>query len=300
MRGIDISGWQSDINLFDVNVDFAIMKATEGIGFTDTSCDRHVQQAIEKEICWGFYCFARENDPIAEANYFMQECENYFGQGIPILDYETVNYDDATWCEAWMKIVHDATGIWPMLYTSASWLPKFAGSWIPEKCGLWLAGYPYPAKDWTTESPYDYYSPEPWEFTAIWQFTSSLRLNGYWSNLDGNIAYMDASQWALYATGGKAQQPSKPSLQPTLNETELLREILAGKWGTNKERRNRLTNAGYDADYLQAKINDYYDIAEEIIKGNWGNGWNREQALKGAGYDYEIAQSIVNAILNER
>lgn len=39
MNGIDISNWQRDINLSAIKADFVIVKATEGIGYVDKSCD---------------------------------------------------------------------------------------------------------------------------------------------------------------------------------------------------------------------------------------------------------------------
>lgn len=295
MRGIDISNWQSGLNIYNVkqSIDFCIVKATEGLGYVDPSCDGFVQQCIDTGLCWGFYHFARENDPETEARFFYENCKNYFGHGIPVLDYETDNTNDAQWCERFCSTLHDLSGIWCMVYMSASYLPRFEGSWITGKCGLWLAGYPYPATSWTDDPmPYGSY---PWEFAAIWQFTSSLQLQGYIGHLDGNIAYMDETAWDKYA-----QSTSAPNVQPVLNIDDLIIEILEGKWGNDETRRNRLEQAGYDADFIQEKINELYDIANEVIEGKWGNGWNREQALKGAGYNYEIVQGIVNAIMNER
>lgn len=43
------------------------------------------------------------------------------------------------------------------------------------------------------------------------------------------------------------------------------------------------------------KSND--EIATEVINGNWGNGADRKNALTNAGYDYAVIQSIVNARL---
>lgn len=43
------------------------------------------------------------------------------------------------------------------------------------------------------------------------------------------------------------------------------------------------------------KSND--EIATEVINGKWGNGADRKNALTNAGYDYAAIQSIVNARL---
>ena len=71
LKGIDVSNWQDGLSLFDVNVDFAIMKATEGVWFVDSCCDEWVQQAKQKGIKWGFYHYANDNDPEDEADFFI-------------------------------------------------------------------------------------------------------------------------------------------------------------------------------------------------------------------------------------
>lgn len=296
LKGIDISNWQKGIVPHKLGVDFCIAKATEGIGFVDPCCDGFIQDCIAHDLLWGFYHFNGTGNPIAEADFFVANTENYFGHGIPVLDYEVSNDNDRQWAEQFMRRVHNLTGIWPMLYTSASWVSKFEGSWIPQKCGLWLAGYPYPATDWRSDDPP--YSCSPWEFVAIWQFTSSLQLRNWSGGLDGDLAYMDAAAWGKYAISNEIDAPEP--LQPTLSYTELIRQVLDGKWGYGSDRIRRLDAAGYDGQFVQDKIDEYYDVAYDVIVGKWGNGWNRREALQGVGYDYELVQRIVNAILDQR
>ena len=50
MRGIDISKWQSGIDLSAVNADFVIVKATEGIGYVDKSCDGFFQKTLRNLV----------------------------------------------------------------------------------------------------------------------------------------------------------------------------------------------------------------------------------------------------------
>ena len=42
---------------------------------------------------------------------------------------------------------------------------------------------------------------------------------------------------------------------------ELAREVIAGKWGNGEDRKNRLTNAGYNFSEIQSKVN-------QLLKGN--------------------------------
>lgn len=89
----------------------------------------------------------------------------------------------------------------------------------------------------------------------------------------------------------------------TMDLTQIAREVIAGKWGTGDDRKNRLTNAGYDYSAVQAKVNEIlkgnkiHNIAREVIVGKWGVGEDRKKRLEAAGYSYPEVQAEVNRIL---
>jgi GH25 family lysozyme M1 (1,4-beta-N-acetylmuramidase) len=296
MKGIDISNWQAGIVPSNMGVDFCICKATEGVGFTDAQFREFVENCKANGLLFGFYHFARENDAAREAEYFYNVVKDYIGQGIPVLDYETKNSSNKAWCEKFITRFHELSGVWCVLYISASRCSQYKGSWIAEKCGLWVAGYPTPATGWTNaEMPYNI---APWSFAAIWQFTSSLKLSGWGGSLDGNIAYMDASAWKKYAgaSGGSSGSTGK-------SVDELAREVINGKWGNGNARKSALQKAGYDYDAVQKRVNELLapksveELAQEVIAGKWGNGTTRKNALEGAGYDYDAVQARVNELV---
>ena len=289
MLGIDISNWQGGIVPSELAIDFCIVKATEGLNFVDGYCDGFVQNCINNDIPWGFYHFARENNPEAEAKFFYDNCRNYFNHGIPVLDYEVDNWNNREWCERFLNELHELSGVWAMLYISASRCIGYEGSWIPKTCGLWVAGYPENYTNWIdSDIPYSIY---PWEFAAIWQFTSSLWLSGYNGSLDGDIAYMDRNAWMKYAQSTDNPQNVENSKPNGKSIDDLVLETLLGKYGIGDTRKKML---GDDYEKVQKRINKLYKIADEVIAGKWGNGWNRQQALNGAGYPYEVVQKIVN------
>lgn len=299
MRGIDISNWQNGLNLESLNVDFAIMKATEGLHFVDSYCDGWVQQAKRKGICWGFYHFANNNDPIAEAEFFVRHTRNYFNDGVPVLDIEDSSIPNwGEYSDAFTNRVHELTGVYPLVYTSAGFLSRFAGYEAPENCGLWCAGYPYPSEVWTEdEFPY---CPSPWAFVAIWQFTSSLRLDGFGGNLDGNIAYMDSEAWDKYA--GKTRQASETpvceeSSQVAKTIEEVAHEVILGEWGVGLDRKRMLESQGFDYTEVQNYVNELYSISHRVIHGDYGNGEERIERLSLAGYNPNTVQYIVNSFL---
>lgn len=93
---------------------------------------------------------------------------------------------------------------------------------------------------------------------------------------------------------------------------EIVSEVIAGKWGNGTDRKARLTNAGYNYNEIQDKVNEKLlgktnaskktgktidELAKEVIKGLWGNGADRKNRLTSAGYDYNAVQNRVNQIL---
>ena len=90
---------------------------------------------------------------------------------------------------------------------------------------------------------------------------------------------------------------------------EVAKEVIAGKWGNGEERKNRLTDAGYNYSEVQSKVNTMLSstpepqkksvdlIAKEVISGKWGNGQDRKNKLTQAGYNYTEVQSRVNQLL---
>lgn len=83
-------------------------------------------------------------------------------------------------------------------------------------------------------------------------------------------------------------------------------EVIAGKWGNGEDRKNRLTQAGYNYSEVQALVNQKLTgssttskksidtIADEVIAGKWGNGNDRKTNLENAGYNYQEVQNKVN------
>ena len=215
LRGIDISNWQAGIDLGAVSgqVDFVIVKATEGVGFVDRSCDGFVQTLRAQGKPWGFYHFARQNDATAEADFFYENTRNYFRDGIPILDWEIDVL--ASWVNEFVARIHDLSGVWPWVYANP-W--RFNQGTVDENCGRWVAGYP---SSGITDIGYGLTHDLPSSYAvsgtvAAWQFTSSGRLQGYGGNLDMNVFYGDVSAWRRYADPGSAVE--EPDPKPPLPE----------------------------------------------------------------------------------
>lgn len=270
LKGIDISKWQS-VGTSDQGEDFVIIKATEGVGYTDPSCDAHYQRAKAAGKLLGVYHFARPgyNDPIDEANWFVSQIKGYIGEAILVLDWEVEATWNVAWAKKWLDRVKELTGVKPLIYMSASVVNGNNWSSVAKAdYGLWIAGYPakYNVPNPPVPSEADMpYGIGAWPFWAIWQYTSSA------GKLDRDIASMDKEAWRKYAAKAGSQPTPAPAPAPApkpakKSNEEIADEVIAGKWGNGEERVKRLTEAGYDYNAIQAIVNKKMGGGSNVIK----------------------------------
>lgn len=219
IKFIDISNHHGRAGLTDLSpllpqVDGIIAKATEGETFVDKYCDRYIQQLIKANKPWGFYHFAKSGSPAQEAYWFYKNCSNYFGNGIPILDWE--GEQDVEWVNAFVRQIKETTGIWPWIYANP-W--RFNQGGVEPNCMRWIAAYPN-VKHPTFNQAQTWKPPKTDGVVGAWQFCSDGRLNGWNGNLDCNLFYGDATAWRKYAgMAHKPEQPTQPS-KPNWKVTE--------------------------------------------------------------------------------
>ena len=259
LKGIDISKWQTGIDLSKVDCDFVIVKATEGIGYVDRKCDSFYQQAKRLGKKLGFYHFARpRNDAVREAQYFYNNTKNYFGEAIPILDWEAENKSDVAWAKRWLDEVYRLSGVKPLIYMSESVANAYNGSSVANAdYGLWVAKYRDNNPDYNYNMANAGTRPRVkwWKFYCMWQWTSTGRLNGYSGNLDCNVFYGDGTTWDKYAGKSGTTHPVKPTQPVKKSNEEIANEVINGAWGNGEDRKKRLTDAGYNYTVVQAIVN---------------------------------------------
>lgn len=74
------------------------------------------------------------------------------------------------------------------------------------------------------------------------------------SNADAMAAKLKASGFDTYITTKSGTAASTEAQKKSV--TELAKEVIAGKWGNGSDRKNRLTQAGYDYTAVQTKVNE--------------------------------------------
>lgn len=211
LRGIDISNWQAGLDGGAVfpNVDFVICKATEGVSFVDAYCDGWIQKCKSMGKPWGFYHFAGSNQPVDEAVHFINNTSNYFGGGIPVLDWESDQ--SVAWVNKFVRKVHEQTGIWPWIYANP-W--RFNQGGVESNCGRWIASYPDVIRPGLDYDPGEV--PETDGLVCCWQYASDGDVPGYAGNLDVNHFFGDGASWNAYAGVPSSVHPEAPTDQSVL------------------------------------------------------------------------------------
>jgi GH25 family lysozyme M1 (1,4-beta-N-acetylmuramidase) len=264
LNGYDISNHQRGLNVAKVPGDIVIAKATEGLTFVDRYCDGFVQAAFRAGKLVGVYHFASgKATGRAEAEFFVKNIKGYIGKAVLILDWEASAIKRGpSYAKDFLDTVFRLTGVRPMIYMSQSTCTAY--NWAAVKAanyGLWVAAYYYGYRriGYTPNCPLKG-RLGAFGSAAMYQYTSSGRLPGYGGNMDLNVFYGDRAAWARYA----AKAGSKPAATPTPAQPAapgkksiaiLVDEVIAGKWGTGQDRKNRLTKAGYDYNAVQRAVN---------------------------------------------
>ena len=312
LNGIDTSNWQSGIDLDVVPYDFVIAKATQGKTYVSPDCARQVEQARARGKLFGVYHYIDGSGAIGEADFFIDSVENWVGEGILCLDWES-NQNAAWGNEDYLRQVAqrviDRTGIPPIIYVQQSRMAQVKKVADALNCGLWIAQY--------ADMMATGYQDAPWNegaySCAIRQYSSCGRLSGYSGNLDLNKAYMDAAAWKMYAnpkgeaspgdaTGTVSSGCSGPSstsgsggVTPSGSTLDLVHHVL--KNGLNGAAREEYCGTRFRE--VQDFINHIYEtsdqtLAEEVKSGRYGNDPVRKTVLDACGGRYQAVQDIIN------
>lgn len=304
--GIDISKWQAGYPYDKANsegVKFAILRA----GFAQTkdgSFETHYSNA--KRLGWGvgayWYMYAKSVSAAqAEARAFLKAIAGKQFDYPVYLDIEdpSIRGLGRSTLNAMVKAfgeIIEAAGYYFGVYTNVDWYRNvISGSELNKKYDWWIAS-------WSKGKPSGINA-------GLWQFggsTNVIRSNKVAGVVtDQNYAYKDypsiIKEAGLngYGSGSVAPTPGKSIEQ-------LAQEVIQGVWGNGQDRKNALTNAGYDYSAVQARVNEILgtsskpakksneEIANEVIAGKWGNGNDRKNRLTNAGYNYDEVQAIVN------
>ena len=211
MHGIDISSYQTGIDLTRVPGDVVIIKATEGSGYRNPDMARQINSAQQAGKLWGLYHFVSAGNAVeAEVANYLAAIQPYDGF-VPVLDFEPADRSRTVFARDWLARVEAALGVRPWIYMDQSTATGQDWTAIKASTVLWVAAYP-------SSSRVDGYTPPgtksvPGWRTVGWQYTEHGYLPGWGGRLDLNVWYLDRAEWARHtvkrkggATMASAQQ----------------------------------------------------------------------------------------------
>ena len=269
MRGVDVSSWNGapfndKTEKAYGESDFIVAKTTQGTGYVNPAVDYAIGRAKADGKPWGFYHYASGGDPIAEADHFLA---NWKEGGLPVIDWESGSnpaWGDSTWVRRFVDRVHEAKGVWCVLYTGMEGCRQCANC---AELALWFAGYPVNADSW--DVPAFPYSVPVWGGYGIWQFTG----NG----VDRNVTEWTRDEWERRTKGeGMVRIATLAAdVHRRMVEDDRFGYSWVERWGANLE--------AWDVDGVKfsMKVGDY-DCSSSTI-----TAWN--VALAAAG------RSLLNA-----
>lgn len=270
MNGIDISGYQkADVPLV-VPADFVIVKATQGMRWSNPNYSAQIANADRAGKATGVYHFANGGSATAEADMFVNSVRPRIGRSVLALDWEEClaygrhgctkvnpNWGNPAWIQAWVTRVHDRTQVWPIVYVQRSAVWQL-NAFVRKNCMLWVAQY-------ANSAPTGYQN-SPWNAGAsgegMIQYSGTGYLNGR-GPLDLNRFFGDSTAWQKIACGERAGCTISPPASPPPSHDE-------------------------------TTTTDLNMIATAVIRGEYGNGQIRRERL---GDNYDRVMAIVNARL---
>lgn len=211
LNGFDVASYQAGMNVGEAAGDFVLVKAIEGIDYTNPEFNGHAKQTLSAGKKLGVYHFIRNDSDIKkQANYFLTTVKPYIGKAMLVLDFENTtgstiqNQAGVGLAKQWLDYVYQKTGVRAVLYTGLSC--ENALDWssvVKANYGLWIAQYNnYDAV--IGYQPRDLYgSLKNWKTAVMFQYTSTGRLPGWNGNLDFDVFYGDKSAWDKYAKATK-------------------------------------------------------------------------------------------------
>jgi len=200
IKGIDVSHWQGSSDFKRVKaagIQYAIIKATEGVDYIDPCFKTNMQAAISAGLQVGAYHFLRVGDVAAQVQDFLAAIKPYNITYPAALDIEhagliALGRDKLTNMAIAFCTQVKAAGYKPMIYSNRNWLyaakyldtDRIRAAGIP----IWLAWYSNATPDNTDRS----------SMCDIWQYCSDGHVDGISGRVDCNISYKDyAAQTAV-------------------------------------------------------------------------------------------------------
>lgn len=259
MFGIDVSFWQGVINWPKVKpqIDFAILKLGNiGDGYfkVDSRFESNYTQCKALNIPVGVYVYCYTNE-LSNINDNANAVVNYLKDKkieLPVyIDMEDKSIavegkEKLTQLVIAFNTIIEHAGLWAGVYANLNWYNNYLNKdEIKKRYTTWVAHYGVNK---------DKYKGQ---FDML-QYASNGSITGIAGNVDVNEMYRDL----IKEINGSSTTP----LPAKKSDDEIAHEVLNGLWGNGEDRKARLTQAGYNYDVIQAKVNNLLKPNKKPVK----------------------------------
>ena len=258
MKGIDVSSYQGIIDWSKVKkegYEFAIIRL--GIGDNLNSQDdvrlkNNIDGCKKNGIPYGFYLvsyaerFEGSESVQSEIEHTKRLIQgtNPFGifydmeiDATSSLGKRTLTNFAIKYCDYFKNLGYQVG-----VYANKNWFTNYLDYNLLKSKGykIWLAHYGV---------------NQPGLDCDIWQYTDKGVVSGITANtVDLNIMYNNMI----------GNQSTNNGQQTTKSITEVAQEVISGKWGNGNDRKTRLTNAGYNYNEVQSKVNELLGSSNNV------------------------------------
>ncbi len=198
LPGLDVSSWQGNVNWSSVKANgavFAVVKATEGTGYTNPNFSQQYVGSYNVGMVRGAYHFALpdRSSGAAQANYLADHGGAWSAdnQTLPAtLDIEYNPYGATcyglsqggmvNWIADFINTYHARTSRWAIIYTTTDWWTTCTGNYpgFANNNPLWIARYSSSVGT----------LPAGWGFYTFWQWANSGVFPGDQDVFNGSMA----------------------------------------------------------------------------------------------------------------
>ncbi|HEU4608095.1 MAG TPA: GH25 family lysozyme [Chitinophagaceae bacterium] len=195
IHGIDVSKYQNridwesvrDMQIEDIRIGFAFIKATEGLRNEDRMFQRNWKRAKAAGIVRGAYhFFLATKSGKTQAENFISSVDLESGDLPPVIDVEQTYGVPADMVRErvreFIETVEAYYKVKPIIYTNVEFYRQILGEEF-DNYPLWVAHYLQKERPRITRN---------WHF---WQHSESGRVNGIFSKVDFNVFYGDSTDF---------------------------------------------------------------------------------------------------------
>lgn len=266
IKGIDLSYAQNKVEYNKLNIDFSIIRSGYGQNKSqkDNMFEKHYEGMKNNNIKIGVYHYSYMTG-VEGAKKEALNCLNIINSkklDLPIfIDVEearTKKLGKETITNGiieFAKIIQNA-GYNAGCYANLDWFKNYIDieKLKENKIQIWLA-------QWNDKITANFK-------VDFWQYTSK-------GNIEGIEGYVDLDYMLSVDNVDKPVEKKK-------TVEEIAQEVINGKWGNGEERKQRLTNAGYNYYSIQDKVNELlgYQTKYYVIVKKGDTVWNLAQKYK--------------------